>query len=54
MTDKTTKTTNMVSKPAMPAKAESSRMLSPFEEMERLFESFWPRGWMQPWHWDPM
>src|SRR5688572_26777047 len=24
------------------------RALSPFEEMDRLFESFFPRGWMRP------
>ncbi len=30
----------------------SSRMLSPFEEMDRMFESFFPRRWMQPFRWD--
>ncbi|UCE88831.1 MAG: Hsp20/alpha crystallin family protein [Pseudomonadota bacterium] len=27
-------------------------VLSPFEEMDRLFESFAPRGWMRPFRWD--
>ena len=30
----------------------SSRMLSPFEEMDRMMESFLPRRWMHPFHWD--
>jgi HSP20 family protein len=25
---------------------------SPFEEMEKLFDSFFPRGWLQPRQWD--
>jgi len=25
-----------------------ARAMSPFEEMDRLFEGFFPRGWMQP------
>ena len=29
-------------------KAVPSRMLSPFDEMERLFGSFFPRRWMSP------
>jgi len=29
-------------------KATPMRALSPFEEMDRMFESFFPRGWMQP------
>ena len=29
-------------------KAAPIRALSPFEEMDRMFESFFPRGWMQP------
>jgi len=29
-------------------KAAPMRALSPFEEMDRMFESFFPRGWMQP------
>lgn len=37
-------------------KVEPSRALSPFEQMERdmsrMFEGFFPRGWMQPLRWD--
>ncbi|QBQ55589.1 Hsp20/alpha crystallin family protein [Nitrosococcus wardiae] len=29
-------------------RVEPTRMLSPFEEMERWFESAFPRGWMRP------
>jgi len=29
-----------------------SRAVSPFEEMERLFESYLPRGWMRPFQWE--
>ena len=29
-------------------KATPVRALSPFEEMDRMFESFFPRGWLQP------
>jgi len=29
-----------------------SRMLSPFEEMDRMMESFFPRRWMQPFRWE--
>jgi HSP20 family protein len=28
--------------------AASTRALSPFEEMDQLFERFFPRGWLQP------
>ena len=28
-------------------RAERSRGLAPFEEMERLFEDFFPPGWMR-------
>lgn len=27
------------------------RMMSPFEEMDRLMESFFPEGWMRPFRW---
>jgi len=27
-----------------------SRMVTPFEEMDRWFEGFFPRGWMRPFH----
>ena len=33
-------------------KVEPARTLSPFEEMERLFEGYFPRGWMRPFHWE--
>lgn len=33
-------------------KATPARALSPFEEMDRFFENFFPRGWMRPLHWD--
>ena len=28
------------------------RSLSPFEEMDRMFDSFFPRRWMQPFRWE--
>jgi HSP20 family protein len=34
------------------ATATPARALTPFEEMERLFESFFPRGWLRPWRFD--
>ncbi len=33
-------------------KATPARSLSPFEEMDRLFESFFPRGWLRPMRWE--
>lgn len=37
----------------VPVKREqASRMLSPFEEMDRMFEGFFPRRWMHPFHWE--
>ena len=33
-------------------KAVPARALSPFEEMDRLFENFSRRGWMRPFHWE--
>ncbi len=37
-------------------KATPTRALSPWEEMDRLmdrmFEGFWPRAWMRPFHWE--
>ena len=33
-------------------KAEPRRAVSPFEEMERMFEDFFPRGWMRPFRWE--
>lgn len=32
--------------------ATSSRNLSPFAEMEQMFEQFFPQGWMRPFNWD--
>lgn len=32
-------------------RAASGRWLSPFEEMERLMEEFFPRGWLRRWDW---
>ena len=34
------------------SKAPSRFALSPFEEMERIFENFSTRGWLRPFHWD--
>lgn len=38
-------------------KADVSRDVFPFprsfEEMERFFEHFHPRGWLRPFHWEP-
>ena len=37
----------------VPVERESpKRALSPFEEMDRMFEGFFPRRWMQPFHLD--
>ncbi len=33
-------------------KAEPRHALSPFEEMDRMFEDFLSRGWMRPFHWE--
>jgi HSP20 family protein len=33
-------------------RAAAARALSPFEEMERMFEGFFPRGWMRPWRFE--
>ena len=53
MAEQSNKTATSVAKgPAPPAKPEPARILSPFEEMERVFDNLWPRSWMQPWHWD--
>ncbi len=42
----------IVNKAATPEKSgklqQRSRSMSPFEEMDRLFEGFFPGGWMQP------
>ncbi len=33
-------------------KRTSPRALNPFEEMDRMFDGFFPRRWMQPFHLD--
>jgi HSP20 family protein len=33
-------------------KVAPARALSPFEEMDRLFEGFFPRGWLRPMRWE--
>lgn len=33
-------------------KAAPARALSPFDEMDRMFEGFFPRGWMRPARWE--
>lgn len=33
-------------------KATPMRALSPFEEMDRLFDSFFQRGWLRPFRWE--
>jgi HSP20 family protein len=32
--------------------AESRARLSPFEEMDRFFENYFPRSWARPLHWE--
>ena len=34
------------------AKKEESKLLRPFEEMDRMFENMLARGWMRPFSWD--
>lgn len=34
------------------AKPVPSRMLSPFEELDHLFQSAFPRGWLRPTRWE--
>ncbi|MCW8935855.1 MAG: Hsp20/alpha crystallin family protein [Gammaproteobacteria bacterium] len=33
-------------------KTSSARSLSPFDEIERMFENFSTKGWLRPFHWD--
>ena len=33
-------------------KARTARALSPFEEMDRMFEQFFPRSWLRPWRFE--
>jgi HSP20 family protein len=34
------------------SKVEPTRTLSPFEEIDRYFESLFPRGWLRPSRWE--
>jgi len=34
------------------ARTKGSRTLHPFEEMDRMFENLFARGWLRPLHWD--
>lgn len=34
------------------AKKEQSKQLHPFEEMDRMFENLFSRGWLRPFNWD--
>lgn len=38
----------------VPEKVEPRRDLTPFEEMERMFDEFFPRNWMHRWGWRDM
>lgn len=33
-------------------KVEPTHVMSPFEEMERMFDNYFSRGWMRPFHMD--
>ena len=33
-------------------KSSPGRNLSPFDEIERMFENFSTKGWLRPFHWD--
>lgn len=33
-------------------KKQPARVLSPFEEMEQMFERFFPHGWLRPWRFE--
>lgn len=39
-------------KPEMPEMEKHSTALRPFDEIERLYESIFPQGWMRPFQWD--
>lgn len=52
---KKTAAAKKTAKKAAPAKAkrrETAILSSPFEEMERWFENFYPRAWLRPLHWE--
>lgn len=54
MNDKPKKTGTEVKKAEeLPVtQATPTRALSPFEELDRMFESLVPRGWLRPWRWE--
>ena len=33
-------------------KVTPMQVMNPFDEMDRMFEGFFPRRWMQPFHWE--
>jgi len=35
-----------------PDESRASRMMTPFEEMDRMFDLLSPRGWLRPFQWD--
>jgi HSP20 family protein len=50
--DKKLETTEGKSGEVAKAPASTPRALSPFDEMDRMFESFFPRSWMRPFRWE--
>ena len=40
----------ITSKSNMPVNKSMSRLFSPFDEMERMLEGFFPRNWLRPQH----
>lgn len=49
---KTPKKAQADKKQEIATQTTKARPLTPFEEMDRLFDSFFPRRWMHPFHWD--
>lgn len=49
---KTPKKANSDKKQEMTQQTAQARPLTPFEEMDRFFDSFFPRRWMHPFRWD--
>lgn len=49
---KTEKDTASKAKEVEVQRVEPGRAPSPFEEMDRVFEGFFPRGWMRPGRWE--
>ncbi len=56
MAEETKKEVTTREKGAEIQRAVPARALSPFEEMDRMFEGFFPRGWLRPfrWEWPPL